>query len=421
MILRLYQFLNLIASPLLFTFIFIRLLKGKESKARLKERFGISSIKTRPLGKLIWFHATSVGEVIAILPTLNAISRDKRFHGTVLLTSTTLGSLKLLENRNLSGKIIHQLYPIDNVLTVKNFIDFWKPDLTVFVESEFWPCSLTAAASAGNVISLNTSISDKSFKRWMAAKFFAKPLLKKIDRFFPKSETDLKRLKALGFSNAQHIGNLKYSAPALPFKQAELTMLKKSLARRDYILFASTHPGEDELAIEAFNALKKQYPSLLVILIPRHPARKNDICTLLDAASIEFTTRSLSKHKIPSKTSFYILDTIGETGLFFALSPITVMGGSFVNIGGHNLIEPAKLGSVVISGPYTHNFKDIIEEFKAKGAACFAKDNKESIAILKRLLSNKTLVNKYKRNAAQLLASKKNIIELVTDHLIEHV
>ena len=136
MILRLYQFLNLIASPLLFTFIFIRLLKGKESKARLKERFGISSIKTRPLGKLIWFHATSVGEVIAILPTLNAISRDKRFHGTVLLTSTTLGSLKLLENRSLSGKIIHQLYPIDNVLTVKNFIDR-HPGFTIERDGRF--------------------------------------------------------------------------------------------------------------------------------------------------------------------------------------------------------------------------------------------------------------------------------------------
>jgi 3-deoxy-D-manno-octulosonic-acid transferase len=419
--LRLYKLLNLIASPVLFSLIFIRLFKGKESKPRFKERFGIPSFKRRPKGKLIWFHATSVGEMVAVLPVLDAVTSDRRFDGTILLTSTTLGSLRLLEKRNLPGKVIHQLYPIDNYFTVKRFIDFWKPDLTVFIESEFWPCALSKAASVGKVISLNTSISDRSFKNWMIMKSFAGQVFAKIDRFFPKSVTDLKRLEEFGFHNAQHIGNLKYSSPVLPFNKKELDGLRKSVAGRKIVLFASTHPGEEELAIEAFNALKRKYPSLLFILVPRHPVRTESIGALLKEAGLSYVLRSDSNNKIPNEASFYIVDTIGETGLFFALSPITVMGGSFAKIGGHNLIEPAKLKSVVISGPHTHKFKDIIEEFKESKAACFAENNKECIALIKDLLSNENLLNMYRKNAASLLASKKDIMKQVTDSLIAHI
>jgi 3-deoxy-D-manno-octulosonic-acid transferase len=417
----LYKFLNFISSPILFLFVFIRLLKGKESKARLKERFGIPSYNIRPKGKLIWFHATSVGEVIAVLPTLNAIAQDKRFGGTILLTSTTLGSLKLLEKRSLRKNIIHQLYPIDNFFTIKRFMDFWKPDLVVFVESEFWPCTLSKAASISNVISLNTSISDKSFKRWMATKLFSRPLLSKINKFFPKSVTDLQRLKHLGFSNATHIGNLKYSAPSLPFDQKELDNLKHITKGRKIVLFASTHPGEDELAIEAYKVLKEKHPKLLFVLIPRHITRVQDITHLINKASLSFVLKSNMPKEILKEVSFYIVDTIGETGLFFALSPITVMGGSFAAIGGHNLIEPAKLNSVVISGPHTNNFKDIIEEFKEKKAACFAEDNKECITLIEKLLNDASLLNKYKKNATNLLANKENIITQVADKLLQYL
>jgi 3-deoxy-D-manno-octulosonic-acid transferase len=186
-------------------------------------------------------------------------------------------------------------------------------------------------------------------------------------------------------------------------------------------LFASTHPGEEELAIEAFNALKRKYPSLLFILVPRHPVRTESIGALLKEAGLSYVLRSDSNNKIPNEASFYIVDTIGETGLFFALSPITVMGGSFAKIGGHNLIEPAKLKSVVISGPHTHKFKDIIEEFKESKAACFAENNKECIALIKDLLSNENLLNMYRKNAASLLASKKDIMKQVTDSLIAHI
>lgn len=419
--LRLYKLLNFIASPVLFSLIFIRLLKGKESKLRFKERFGIASFKRRPKGKLIWFHATSVGEVVAVLPVLEAITSDKRFDGTVLLTSTTLGSLRLLEKRSLPGKVIHQLYPIDNHFTVKKFIGFWKPDLSVFIESEFWPCALSKAAAVGKVISLNTSISDRSFKHWMVMKSFASQVFAKVDQFFPKSITDLQRLEKFGLHNAQHIGNLKYSSPLLPFNKKELDSLRKSADGRKIVLFASTHPGEDELAIEAFNALKRRHPALLFILVPRHPVRTADIGILLKEASLPFVLRSSSRNKIPPEVSFYIVDTIGETGLFFALSPITVMGGSFAKIGGHNLIEPARLKSVVISGPHTHKFKDIIEEFKESKAACFANDNKECITLIKDLLGNQDLLKMYRKNAAGLLASKNDIMKQVTDTLIAYI
>lgn len=421
MILRLYKLLNFITSPILFSFILIRLLKGKESKSRIKERFGIPSLTTRPQGKLIWFHATSIGEVASILPTLNAISSDKRFQGTILLTSTTLGSIKFLQKRSLPPKVIHQLYPIDNFFTLEKFINFWNPDLTIFIESEFWPYALSKAATTSNVISLNTAISDSAFKRWLAFKFFTKAMFKKIDKFFPQSVTDLKKLNNLGFTNVTYIGNLKYSAPAPPYNTKELENLKYNIKDRKVILFASTHPSEEELAIETFNGLKKKYPNLVCILIPRHPVRTAKICKLLNTLSLSFVLRSESTKKISNATDFYIVDTIGETGLFFALSPITVMGGSFVNIGGHNIIEPAQLGSVIISGPYTDSCVDIIEDFKATNAICFAANSKECIALIENFWKDKKLFDSYKKNTANLLASKKNILKQVTDNLMEYV
>jgi len=417
--LRLYQFLNLIASPILFSLVLIRLIRGKESKSRIKERFGRSSI-IRPKGKLIWIHATSVGEVVSVLPMLEVLSNDKRFRGTLLLTSTTLGSLRLLEKRKLPKRVVHQLYPIDNLFTVKSFIDFWKPDLSIFIESEFWPCALSGAARVGKVVSLNTAISNRSFKRWLAIKFFVKELLGKIDAFFPQSLTDLQKLEAFGAFKAEHIGNLKYSTPALPYDAKALKKLKVNLQERKIVLFASTHPGEEELAIEVFNELKSRHASLLFILIPRHPTRTKHICTLMKKACLPFALRSESD-KIPDDIAFYIVDTIGEVGQFFALSPITVMGGSFVNIGGHNLIEPAKLGSVVISGPYTNNFKDIIDEFKEKKAACFANNGQECADLIEKLWSDRSLLESYQKNAKSLLASKKNILKQVADNLIEYV
>ncbi|NRA73863.1 MAG: hypothetical protein HRU36_03890 [Rickettsiales bacterium] len=399
----------------------LRLLKGKESKSRFKERFGISSFATRPKGKLIWFHATSIGEVASILPTINVIAHNKKFKGTILLTSTTLGSLKFLQKRHLPPKVIHQLYPIDNFFTIKKFIDFWQPDLTVFIESEFWPYTLTKAAKVNNIISLNTSISDSSFKRWALFKFVTVAMFRKINQFFPQSTTDLKKLHKLGFTNTTYIGNLKYSAPPPPYDIKELENLRKNLNKRKLVLFASTHPGEDKIAIETFNRLKKKYSNLLCILIPRHPIRTTEICKMIKASSFSYILRSLSSNKIPTETNFYIVDTIGETGLFFALAPITVMCGSFVNIGGHNIIEPAQLGSVIISGPYTDSCKDLIEDFKTKEAICFAKNSKECANVINKLWSNPKLLSFYKQNTANLLANKKNILTQVTDNLMQYI
>ena len=187
------------------------------------------------------------------------------------------------------------------------------------------------------------------------------------------------------------------------------------------MLFASTHDGEEELAIKIFNKLAKQQPNLLFILIPRHPNRTNKICELLEKHSLSFSLHSKSKKHILKSTNFYIVDSIGETGLFFALSPITIMGGSFVNIGGHNIIEPAKLGSVIISGPYIDTFKDIIEDFKKNNAIYMANNADDCVTFIKKLWQDKRLFNSYKTNINTLLATKKNILKQITDTLIDYI
>lgn len=416
MILRLYTLANIICTPLLLLLIAFRVLQKKEDPRRIKERFGLSN-KRKPRKKVIWFHAASVGETLSIVPLLDSLKYNSTH--TILLTSGTLTSSKILKTR-LPKNTIHQFVPLENYFAIRNFLKHWKPQLAVFLESEFWPCILRETAKTTKIISLNTRISDKSFQSWKSHQYFFKEIASLFSLFLPQSALDAKRLRSLGAKNIKHIGNLKYTCPPLPYTEYKFLQLKESLKGKKVVLFASTHPREEELISNMFHELKEKYKSLLFIIAPRHPHRGENIATMLNKQKYNTLLRSKSKILNPN-TDFYIADTIGEMGTLFEISPISVICGSFVKVGGHNPIEAAKLKSSIIMGPHYNNFKEICNDLKKNKAAIFVKNRIECVKAISLLLSDKNTARKYIYNALTFINSKSDLLENVTLELKKYI
>jgi 3-deoxy-D-manno-octulosonic-acid transferase len=416
MILRLYTLINIIFTPFLMLLLLLRVVQKKEDLNRIKEKLGISDRK-KPKKKVIWFHAASVGETISVIPLLDALKHTSEC--VILLTSGTLTSTKILKS-HLSKNIIHQFIPLENYFAIRNFLKHWKPTLAVFLESEFWPCILNETAKTTKIISLNTRISDKSFQSWKSHNYFFKEIASLFSLFLPQSILDSKRLKTLGAKKIKHIGNLKYGSPSLHFHEQKFLHLNESLKGRKVVLFASTHPKEEKIITNIFHELKDQHKSLIFIIAPRHPHRGNKIFSMINRQKYKAILRSKSR-KIPSDTDFYISDTVGEMGTLFRISPISIICGSFVNIGGHNPIEAAKLKSSIIIGPYYDNFKEICKDLKKNKAAIFVKNQKECVKAINLLLSDKYTSRKYVYNALTLINSKNNLLEGIASEIKKYI
>lgn len=416
MILRIYTLVNIILTPFLVLLVLFRTLRKKEDSNRIMERFGLTK-KRKPKRKIIWLHAASVGETLSVIPLLEVLQRKTNY--SILLTSGTITSSKVLRNR-LPKNTTHQFIPIENYFAIKNFLNHWKPEISIFTESEFWPCILNETSKKSKLISLNTRISDASFERWKSYNMLFKEISYLFSLFLPQSAIDSKRLKSLGAKNVKYIGNIKYSVPSPVIDDQKLLGLQNSLKSKKVVLFASTHPKEEEIIVEIYQELKEKHDSLAFIIAPRHPHRGVEIAKMITKAGYKTTLRSKSKPPKP-ETEFYIVNSIGEMGLFFRVSPISVMCGSFVNVGGHNPIEPAKLKSAIIMGPHYNNFKEICKDLKKNKAAIFVKNKRECAKAVNLLLSDKQTSRKYIYNAVTFINSKEALLKDVFLEIRKHL
>ncbi|MEP9352359.1 3-deoxy-D-manno-octulosonic acid transferase [Xanthobacter sp. KR7-65] len=363
--LRLYRGASSAAALLAPVWLSYRVRKGKEDPARLAERRGYASAD-RPRGPLVWVHGASVGEVISVLPLIERLSA-RGFK--VLLTSGTLTSSRVAERRAPPG-VIHQFVPLDARGFVGRFLDHWAPDLVLLAESELWPNVLAELGRRGTpVVLVNGRLSERSARRWARLPRSARALLSRVDLCLAQSEEDAARFRGLGTPRVVVCGNLKFDVPPPAADSVELQRLSKAVGRRPVLLAASTHDGEEDLMIEAHEILISKIPDLLTILVPRHPDRGADVAAL--AQSADFSSRQRSLGQLPdAETDIYVADTIGELGLFYRLAPVVFMGGSLVEHGGQNPIEPSKLGAVVLHGPHVWNFGAIYAQLdRDEGAA----------------------------------------------------
>jgi 3-deoxy-D-manno-octulosonic-acid transferase len=366
MLMTIYKGLTGISAPLLEIYLRGRMARGKEDPARQGERRGKASL-ARPAGKLVWLHAASVGESLSLLAVIRRLRADHP-DARALVTTGTVTSAKLMAERLPEGAF-HQYMPVDHPAWVKNFLDHWRPGLVVWSESELWPNMLAGVKKRGiPAVLLNARMSEKSFRRWQCAPGMARALLGAFSLCLAQNDAEAARLKELGAADVRLSGNLKYAAAPLPCDEAKLESLKHAVEKRPHLLWASTHPGEEEIALRLHARLKAAFPELLSIIVPRHPARGPAVAEMAKTAGFAAGLRSAGQSP-RREDDVYIADTLGELGLFYRLSPLCIMGGSFVGIGGHNPIEPAQLGCLVFYGPFMFNFVSICHDFESRNAA----------------------------------------------------
>jgi 3-deoxy-D-manno-octulosonic-acid transferase len=364
MALRVYRGLSSAMVPLAPAVIRQRLKLGKEDPERIAERRGLTR-DVRPHGPLVWIHGASVGEVLAAAAL---IERLRELNLRILLTSGTVTSAAIVARR-FPPDVIHQYVPYDSPRFVARFLDHWRPSLALFIESDLWPnLILSSAARRLPMVLINGRMSQRSFPRWRRVASTISALLGTFDICLAQSPTDAERFAALGCHNVITTGNLKLDVPAPPADPAKLDRLMSVTRGRPMILAASTHPGEEELLIEAHKTLAGYFPSLLTVIVPRHPNRGEAIARTIAAAGLRAAQRS--REEMPTAvTDIYVADTLGELGLFYRLSPVVFMGGSLVEHGGQNPIEAVKLGASIVHGPHVFNFTDVYDALDRAGGA----------------------------------------------------
>lgn len=362
-LLRAYRRLTRFVTPLADGFIQRRLKRGKEDAARISERKGIASV-ARPDGPLIWIHGASVGEVLAVA---SLVERMRAMDIPVLLTSGTRTSAEIAVKR--FPDVIHQYLPYDCPEFAGRFLEYWRPSISLFIESDLWPTLILAAAERGMpMILINGRMSERSFRRWQWAPATSRALLGRFEMCLAQSPGDGERFKALGCSHVFVTGNLKLDSPVPPVDDDRLDDMVTATGDRPVVIAASTHPGEENILAAVHATLAERFPEILTVIVPRHPERGAAIAQDLQARNLQVALRSDGALPV-RETDIYIADTLGELGLFYRLSPVVFVGGSLVDHGGQNPIEAIQLGAAVVHGPHVFNFADVYRALDSKAAA----------------------------------------------------
>src|ERR1700733_7705595 len=372
-LLKLYATLLEAGGPLLEFYLRRRLRAGREDAQRFGERHGNPS-QARPDGFLIWFHAASVGESMSMLRLVDRLLEERR-DLSILVTTGTVTSAAMVAGR-LKDRVIHQYVPVDRAAWVARFLDHWRPDCAVWIESEIWPNLLDGIARRRIPAALvNARMSAKSHARWSMAPETIRRLLSTFDLCLAQTEDEAARLGALGARDVRYVGHLKFAAEPLPADAHALEQLKVAIGARPLWVLASSHEGEEEIAIAAHQRLVARFPDLLTVIVPRHTKRGGAIADRVEAAGLTVSLRSSGLP--PSvKDGIHIADTMGELGIWYRLTTIACIGGSLVSVGGHNPIEAAQLGCALLYGPHMFSVAGIAAELQAENAAIVVSDDK---------------------------------------------
>ncbi len=364
--LQLYRQATRFGKPLIDHVLARRLARAKEDANRISERKGVPG-RDRPPGPLVWCHAASVGEALALLSLIDKVlEANEAAH--VLVTTGTVTSAALMAHR-LPQRALHQFIPVDYPGYVEKFLNHWRPNLALWMESELWPNLLSQTRALNIPMALvNARMSDESFRRWQRASRTAQSLLRCFDTCLAQDEISAERLRKLGAARVVATGNLKFAAPPLAADPDDLATLNKAMTGRPSWLAASTHSGEEEIVARTHDELKSQLQGLLTTIVPRHPDRGASVADTLSKEQRVVALRSRGD-PIVAATDIYVADTLGELGLFYRLNAVNFVGGSMVNHGGQNPLEAARLGSAILHGPHVQNFTQIYDEMNRQNAA----------------------------------------------------
>ena len=410
MIVALYRSASVIGWPVVALVLRHRLARGKEPADRLGERSGIAG-RPRPPGPLVWLHAASVGEANSALALIDRLLA--RLDGCNLLVTTgTTTSAAIMADR-LPPRAFHQYVPVDRPAAVRRFLDHWRPDLALWIESELWPNLVLETAARGTPMAVvNGRMSARSYARWRRLPGTIGRLLGSFRLCLAQSPADAERFAALGAPAVDCPGNLKFAAAALPVDRAALDEIAAAVAGRPLWLAASTHAGEEAAIATAHRAIANAYPGLLTVIVPRHAARGGEIAAVLDSAGLTVARRS-AHAPVAADTELYLADTMGELGLFYRLAEVIFVGGSLVGIGGHNPLEPALLGAALVAGPHMFNFEQPVRALAAAGAIRRITASDQLAAFVSELLGDQAARAGMKAAARQVAEADAGVLDRV--------
>ncbi len=413
MIRRLYTFLFYLALPLVFLRLCLRARKNPSYRKNWAERRGIPHFRCK---SSIWLHAVSLGEMVAATPLIKALLEAYPLDKMVLTTMTPTGRDQAARLAKQFPKRIRVSYvPYDLPWFLKRFMRAVSPRILIIMETELWPNMIKQAHQQQVPILLaNARISDHAYSQYQRIQRYLKPIFAQINCVAAQSEHDLERFQSLGLDHEKGVqaGNLKYDFTLPTDIKEKAEAMKASWPPRLVWIAASTHEGEELQILQAYQVIKKKHKDLLLILVPRHPERFERVAGYIAAAGLSCVRRS-SGQLIDVQTDVFLGDSMGELLFYYALSDVAFVGGSLVNIGGHNILEPAALGVPIICGPYMQNSKAIVQDFLAQKA--MVQTTVETFTPeLMRLLSRKRDRASLVKAATALLAKNKGVLQCLT-------
>ncbi len=409
----LYNILLILLLPALGPFILFKILFDGRFRPGLPERLGSipeEALKALSGDRPIWFHAASVGEVIALTPVIEEFRR--RFPDRKVLFSTfTATGNEMAKTKEISDAVI--FLPLDYPFIIGKVVQRINPAMLVIMETELWPNLIGAASGIGApVVMVNGRISDKSFGKYKAIRFLFRDSFEKINLILARTEEDRERFIAIGAEPEKVVtsGNIKFDLVAddRPLDYMEGWGEKVFVA-------GSTHPGEDEALAGIYRKLKESHPDLKMVLAPRHPERFDAVADLLATEEIDFDRRS-KMGKRP-EADLLLLDTMGELSRVYRYASVVFMGGSLAPIGGHNMLEPAVYGKPVLFGPYVDTFREASKIVLDGGGGIMVESWNDLFKNLDRLFTDDAERNKMGENARTAVLQNRG----ATDKTVEAI
>ncbi|HCE3202941.1 TPA: lipid IV(A) 3-deoxy-D-manno-octulosonic acid transferase [Vibrio parahaemolyticus] len=399
-----YTALLALASP----FLLLGLYKSKPNKpkfgGRWKEHFGITpQLKTHQ--RPIWIHAVSVGESIAATPLIKELKQQYPEQPIVVTTTTSTGAEQIAK---LGDLVEHRYMPIDFGFAVKSFLKAIQPKKMLIIETELWPNTLNVVKQANVPITVvNARLSEKSCQNYAKVQWLFNQLHPCLTQVLCQTDSDAERFERLGVNKEKLsvTGSIKFDIQISDHVKQQGEALRTQLGKdRPVWIAASTHKGEDEQVLEAHKQILESHPNALLILVPRHPERFDDVFTLCKKQGFEAVRRT-ENQPAENTTQIYLGDTMGEMLVLIGAADICFMGGSLVGdkVGGHNVLEPAALGVPIISGPSYYNFKEIVEAMLASSGALIITDTTTLVTHVEDLLSASDSAHQISKNALRIL------------------
>ena len=409
----LYTLLLTIASP----FLLFGLYKSKPNKPkfgqRWKEHFGITPKLTSD-EKPIWIHAVSVGESIAATPFIKALKEQNPDQPILVTTTTSTGAEQIAK---LDDLVEHRYMPIDFAFAVKRFLKTTQPKKMLIIETELWPNTLNEVHKAGIPISVvNARLSEKSCSNYAKVQPLFNLMLPCLTQVLCQTESDANRFERLGVDKdkLKVTGSIKFDIQISDDMKEKSKILRQELGQnRPVWIAASTHKGEDEQVLAAHKRVLESHPDALLILVPRHPERFDDMYDLCQQQGFE-TVRRTTQENVANSTQVYLGDTMGEMLLLLGAADICFMGGSLVGdkVGGHNVLEPAALGVPIINGPSFFNFKEIVETMLREDCILLVDSIQNLASSITLLMRNPRKLNRMSSQTHQFIAKNQGAISL---------